>query len=60
MKAIRTFKMKKGLKHPNIVETVALYIDLSKKKTYMVIELVEGQNLMEILSKGRKFEGNIN
>ena len=54
---IRNFKIRKGLNHPNIVKTEALYIDICKKKAYMVMELIEGPDLLEILSKVKRLEG---
>ena len=56
LQTISSFKMNKGLKHPNVVEAEALYIDLCKEKTYMILELIEGRNLLEILDKVKQFE----
>lgn len=41
----------------NIVEASGCYIDLCKKKIYLIKELVEGHDLMGLLCEVGRFEG---
>lgn len=52
----REGKLGMSLKHPNIVEIMAVNCDLKTKQFYIVMEFVEGGNLREILKSRKKLE----
>lgn len=52
----REGRMGSSLKHPNIVEILAVNQDPVSKAYYIVMEFVEGGNLREILTSSKKIE----
>lgn len=52
----REGKMGMALKHPNIVEILAVNRDQASRQYYIVMEFVEGGNLREILTTRKKFD----
>ena len=53
---IREGKVGLTLKHPNIVEILAVNQDAATRQYYIVMEFVEGGNLREILQIRKKLE----
>lgn len=41
----------KNLKHPNIVEVYELYIDEYRGNVYIVMEMIEGQEMFEVIKQ---------
>src|SRR5579864_451926 len=52
----REGKVGMALKHPNIVEILAVNRDLVSHQYYIVMEFVEGGNLRDILTSRKRFE----
>lgn len=52
----REGRMGMSLKHPNIVEIIAVNQDPVTKQYYIVMEFIEGGNLREILNSRKKLE----
>jgi tRNA A-37 threonylcarbamoyl transferase component Bud32 len=53
---LREGKVGLSLKHPNIVEVLAVNQDLASQQYYIVMEFVEGGNLREILAIHKKMD----
>jgi serine/threonine protein kinase len=48
---VREFDKMKRLDHKNIVKVFELYIDTLKFKAYVIMELVEGKEMLEVIEK---------
>jgi serine/threonine protein kinase len=44
------FMSMKGLRHPNILQVLELYIDSDSNCAYLVMELIEGVDAMDYLN----------
>jgi tRNA A-37 threonylcarbamoyl transferase component Bud32/CheY-like chemotaxis protein len=53
---LREGRIGMSLHHPNIVEILAVNVDLTSNQYYIVMEFVEGANLRELLAIRRKLE----
>jgi serine/threonine protein kinase len=57
MAAKNEFDLLKSLKHPHIVEVKEIFV--TNKQIYMVMELVEGQELFDRISEIEKYDENV-
>lgn len=48
---IREFKNQRLLSHPNIVAVYELYVDETKGRIYTIMELVEGKEMFDVISR---------
>ena len=53
---MREGKMGMSLRHPNVVEILAVNRDVRSKQYYIVMEFVEGGNLRDFLAVRKKLE----
>ena len=53
------FLIVRGLKHPSIIQFKALYLDMKKHLSYLVMEYVAFPSLKDHLIKGEILEENV-
>lgn len=56
---VKEFENHKRLNHRNIIKVYELYIDYFNKKTYLVMELVECREMLEVIHENGPFRGKL-